>query len=180
MKAERALYRERTWAPLWAWVALGIAFLLSVGRLSYELYGITVLARSAEDWGAGEMTLITGGLIVLFTLIVLVFMRLDVEVRSDHVFIGFGSIHLVHKRIWYKDIEGVRPTSFRPLRDFGGWGIKWRGKRTAWTIRGHQAVVVKLRNGREIYVGSMFPQRLAGRIDAVGGPWTKPAEDRER
>lgn len=171
MKADRVLYRERTWAPLWAWATVGIAFLLSVGRLSYELYGIAVLGQAAEDGWAGNLALITSGLIVLFALIVAVWMRLDVEVRSDHLFIGFGTIHLVRKRIWYKDIEGVRPTSYRPFRDFGGWGIRWRGNRTAWTIRGHQAVAVQLGDDREIYVGSMYPQRLAARIATAGGPW---------
>ncbi len=176
MKADRALYRERTSAPLWGWLTLGLAFLLGVGRLSYELYGITALRRSAEEGWAWELPLTTGGLIVLFALIVAVWMRLNVEVRSDHVFIAFGWVHLVRKRIWYKDIEGVRPTTYRPFRDFGGWGIRWRGNRTAWTIRGHQAVAVKLHGGREIYVGSMYPQRLAARIEAVGGPWTRPPE----
>ena len=164
MKAKRARYRERTWAPLWAWLTLGIAFLLSVGTLSYELYGITVLGQSAEDGRAGELALITGGLIVLFALIVAVWMCLNVEVRTDHIFISFGLVQLVRKRIWYKDIVSVRPTSYRPLRDFGGWGIKWRGKRTAWTIRGNQAVKVTLQSGKEVYVGSRFPQRLEERI----------------
>ncbi len=180
MKAKRARYRERTWAPVWAWLTLGIAFLLSVGRLSYELYGITVLGQSVEDGGAGELALITGGLIVVFALIIGVWMCLNVEVRADHIFISFGLVQLVRKRIWYKDIEGLRPTTYRPFRDFGGWGIRWRGNRTAWTIRGHQAVAVKLRNGREIYVGSMYPQRLAARIEAAGGPGTHPREHRER
>lgn len=179
MKAERPFYRERTWAPLWGWLAIGIAFLLSVGRLSYELYGTTVLGRSAEDGWAGELALITGGLVVLFALIIVVWMCLNVEVRADHIFISFGLVQLVRKRIWYKDIERVRPTTYRPFRDFGGWGIRWRGNKTAWTIRGHRAVAVKLRSGREIYVGSMYPQRLAARIEAAGGPGTEP-EDRER
>lgn len=180
MRADRALYRERTLAPLWGWLTLGVAFLLSVGRLSYELYGVTVPGRSPQDGWAGELALITGGVFVLFALIVAVWMRLDVEVRSDHVFIAFGWVHLVRKRIWYKDIEGVRATTYRALRDFGGWGIRWRGNRTAWTIRGRQAVAVKLRSGREIYVGSMHPQRLAARIEAVGGPRTRPPGRRGR
>ncbi|MYK67740.1 MAG: hypothetical protein F4022_14920, partial [Gemmatimonadetes bacterium] len=167
MKAKRARYRERTWAPMWAWLTLGTAFLLSVGRLSYELYGIAVLGGTPADGSARELALITGGLIVLFALIIAVWMCLNVEVCSDHIFISFGVVQLVRKRIWYKDIEGVRPTTYRPLRDFGGWGIRWRGNRTAWTIRGHQAVAVKLHGGREIYVGSMYPQRLAGAIQAA-------------
>ena len=34
-------------------------------------------------------------------------------------------------------------------------------------VRGNQAVAVTLRSGKEVYVGSRFPQRLAGRIEAA-------------
>jgi hypothetical protein len=56
------------------------------------------------------------------------------------------------------------PLGYRPLREFGGWGIRPRGGKTAWTIRGNQAVKVTLHGGKEVYVGSLFPQRLEERI----------------
>ena len=93
------------------------------------------------------------------------FTCLDVEVRGGHLFVAFGPVHLVHRRIRYADIESVGAVTYRPIREFGGWGIRGWGRRTAWTMRGNRAVRVKLVGGREVYVGSRFPQRLAGRID---------------
>lgn len=108
------------------------------------------------------------GVVLLLLLgVTVAFMRLDIEVRGDHIFIAFGPVHLVRKRIRFSDIEAVRGLTYRPIVEFGGWGIKWRPSRTAWTIRGNQAAAVTLKSGKQIYVGSEHPQRLAGAIQAA-------------
>ena len=108
---------------------------------------------------------VTPGAVLLFPLLMsALFLCLDVEVRTDHLFIAFGPVHLVRKRIRYRDMESAEAVTYRPIREFGGWGIRPTGGKTAWTIRGNRAVRVALRSGKQIYVGSRFPQRLAGRI----------------
>ncbi len=149
------MYRERTWAPTWVLVLLWTACLAATAAAAYDLYG-------SEPTSAGIAAM---GLTLVFPmLITLLFMRLDVEVRADHLFIAFGPVKLVRKRIPLKDIESVRGLTYRPIREFGGWGIRPRGSRTAWTIRGNQAVKVTLRSGKQVYVGSRYPQRLEERI----------------
>ena len=72
----------------------------------------------------------------------------------------------------------MRGLTYRPLLEFGGWGIRWRPGRTAWSIRGNQAAAVTLKSGKQIYVGSQHPQRLAGAIQAAmrtEGAWTAGA-----
>lgn len=157
MKHERGTYRERTWAPAWVWILV---------------WGVCMAAAVATIQGAGReplsttVTALTLGAVLLFPLLMtLCFLRFDVEVRADHLFIAFGPLHLVRKRIRYGDMESVEAVTYRPIREFGGWGIRPTGGRTAWTIRGNQAVRVVLRSGKQVYVGSRFPRRLAGRIE---------------
>ena len=165
MKPGPAMYRERTWAPPWVVATLVVACLVSVGPLSYAIYGHVVLGHPAENPSA--RVLIAGGLAIMFAVFFSIFMCLDVEVRSDHLFIALGPIHLVRRRIRYSDVEAVSAVIYRPIREFGGWGVRWWGGKTAWTIRGNRAVKVELRSGKAVYVGSRYPQRLAGRIEAA-------------
>ena len=169
MNGGRAMYKERTWAPPWVWVTMGLACLLSIGPTLYAAYGQAVLGQPAEDMSTRGLMLLAGGIAVLFALFFSVFMCLDVEVHADHLFIAFGPVHLVRKRIRYSDIEGVSAVAYRPFRDFGGWGIRWRGRTTAWTLCGNKAVSVDLQSGKAVYVGSKYPRRLAGRIEAAIG-----------
>ena len=163
------MYRERTWAPAWFWLLMAGACVLGIGATLFAAFqqpdpGEIARGDSLSQLGS---VLVGGGVLLFFVAMTSIFMCLDVEVRSDHLFVSFGPVHLVRRRIRYADIESVRAVTYRPIREFGGWGIRWRGRRTAWTIRGNQAVAITLQSGREIYVGSRFPQRLAGRIEVA-------------
>ena len=160
------MYREKTWAPLWVFAILWTACLAGAVAVVHDLYLTTApevsgTADSMSPAGAAA----TLGLVLGFPmLITLLFTRLDVEVQPDKLLIAFGPVHLIRKRISFADIDSVRGLTYRPIREFGGWGIRPRGSRTAWTIRGNQAVKVTLQSGKEVYVGSRFPQRLEERI----------------
>lgn len=166
MNAGRAVYRERTWAPAWAMVLMGVAFVASIGPLLYFGYGRPELGESADDMFIRVLGVLSG---IVYCLAFSTFSCLNVEVRSDHLFIWFGPLRLIRRRIRYGDIQRVGAITYRPFREFGGWGIRWRPGKSAWSIRGNQAVNVELRNGKSVYVGSRFPRRLAGRIDAAMG-----------
>lgn len=156
MTREHGVYRERTWAPVWAWVLIWGACLAAAGATIYA---------AGRDPMSTTVLVVTLGAVLLFPLLMsALFLCLDVEVRADHLFIAFGPVHLVRKRIRYRDMESVEAVTYRPIREFGGWGIRPTGGKTAWTIRGNRAVRVVLRSGKQIYVGSRFPQRLASRI----------------
>jgi hypothetical protein len=70
--------------------------------------------------------LLAGVLIVLLAVVVL-FCRLETTVSGDHVSVQFGWLPVFHKRIPLRDIERAEVCSYRPLRNFGGWG--WRSGR---------------------------------------------------
>lgn len=162
MEANAHFYRERTWAPPWVVVILWTACLAAAGAVAYDLYvsGVGGDGSISVLGAVGAMAAALG----LPLLIGMLFSRLDVEVQADQVHIAFGPIHLIRKCIAFSEIETVRGLTYRPLREFGGWGIRPRGSKTAWTIRGNQAVKVTLNSGKEVYVGSLFPQRLEERI----------------
>lgn len=163
----RVHFRERTWAPLWVFALIWGAFAAAI----FSTRSAVFRAGSPGDWQfLLESTPVVAILGLVFLLLVAmnaVFTRLDVEVLDDRIRVAFGPVHLVRKQIHFSDIESVRGLTYRPLIEFGGWGIRWRPGRTAWTIRGNQAVAVTLRNGKQIYVGSEHPQRLAGAVHAA-------------
>ncbi|MDE2763271.1 MAG: hypothetical protein OXQ94_05455 [Gemmatimonadota bacterium] len=167
MSTGHAVYRERTWAPAWVLVLLGLACLASLGPSLYFAYGQAVPGQPADDMSTRGFGMLAGGLAIVYGLAFSTFSCLNVEVRSDHLFIWFGPLRLIRKRIRYGDVRGVSAVTYRPFREFGGWGIRWRPGKSAWSIRGNQAVSVDLRNGKVVYVGSRFPQRLAGRIEVA-------------
>lgn len=164
---DRSFYSERTWAPPWFWVLIWGACLLGAGFALHELYAEStgqVAAGTAQRPSAVSLVLVSGFLLVFPTFLTLASSCLDVEVRTGHLFVAFGPLHLIRKRIPYAAVEAVEAVTYRPIVEFGGWGLRFRRGKTAWSIRGNQAARITLSSGKQVYVGSRFPQRLAERV----------------
>lgn len=96
---------------------------------------------------------------------------LVVKVTRTSLLIAFGSASLIQKLVSFGQISSVEPVRYRPVLEFGGWGIRfgWRSGKRAWTIRGDGAVVLHLTDGTRLYVGSDTPELLAERIRFASG-----------
>lgn len=98
------------------------------------------------------------------------FGRLVVRVTRTSLLISFGHLALIQKLVRFDDIREMEPVTYSPIREFGGWGIRFgrHGKR-AWTIRGSRALRLELVDGTVLYVGSQDPERLLARIRLASG-----------
>jgi hypothetical protein len=93
------------------------------------------------------------GLPVLFLLL-----RLEVEVSPNAVTIRFAPLFI--RVIDQREIAGAEPVTYRPLGEFGGWGVRGWGARVAYNVRGNQGVELTLTDGRRAHRHP--PRRRAG------------------
>lgn len=91
-------------------------------------------------------------------------LRLEVEVYPDAVAIRFPP--LLQRLIAREEIAAAEPLDYRPLGEFGGWGIRGWGRRVAYNVRGNQGVELTLLDGRRVVIGSQRPVELAAAIAA--------------
>jgi len=93
-------------------------------------------------------------------------MRLDVWVDDRAVTIWFRPF--VRRIFPLDDIVTAEARRYRPMREYGGWGIRYGlGGRRAYNARGDEGVELKLADGRSIMIGS---QRAAELEAAIGKP----------
>jgi hypothetical protein len=160
MNRERPDYSERTpwagwvYAVLWGAVVLGAYPVLA----GWD----TELPRAAR-W------LVAGGIVSIGAVAHAFLSGLTVRVFADRIVVSLGTVGLFRATVALDDVLAIETVRYRPIREFGGWGIRGRRDKRAWTARGDQAVVLTLPQGRLLYVGSDYPQRLADRIRRVIG-----------
>jgi hypothetical protein len=159
MDDAQPIYQETDSWPALSWaVLLGVSVALLYGALNGQLAG---------DPGGWDLETAFG--IALAVLLPLGFYltvgSLTIAVFSDRIEIRFGRLGLIRKSVDLNRVASVEPVTYRPLREFGGWGIRTRPGRRAWTVRGNQAVRLTLTEPPEIYLGTRYPQRLQERID---------------
>lgn len=146
----------------WLWILLIGTMLVLVGVFGYGLIEQLVFGRPFGDRPlSDEMLLLTGSGVLLFSggMIYLFYsLRLITEVRADGLYIRFYPLR--GKLIAYDAIESCQARSYKPLSEYGGWGIKYGRSGWAYNILGTQGVQLALRNGKRILIGSQRASEL--------------------
>lgn len=153
----REVQRFRQW---WIWLLVyGIASIAWYGLIQQVILGEPFGTNPAPDWAMWLIWLLCGvGIPVIFHAL-----RLIVEVREDHIYIRYAPF--VTREIPFEEIERCQARTYRPIVEYGGWGIKgWSGDKMAYNVSGNQGVELLLRDGRNVMIGSQKPQELVQAI----------------
>lgn len=155
-KESRELYRERTG---WAWWV----HVLVLGASGGALLG-PLADGNASTMDPLHRALVVAGVVLLVVLLYLFLGGLTVVLYPDRLRVGLGRGWPVGTDIPLAHIDGLESVEYRPLRDFGGWGVRGSRTRRIWSARGRQAVRLTLTDGRVVYIGSDEPRTLENRI----------------
>ena len=107
-----------------------------------------------------------GGLIVVGAVAGLLYsLRLETEVRADGIYFKMWPLHRSFRRIQWAEIERYESKEYSPIREFGGWGIRWVPGKIAYNVRGNQGIWIERADGRAVLVGSQHPEEFVKAID---------------
>ncbi len=90
-------------------------------------------------------------------------LKLITEVRDDGILIDFIWLWPV-RIIPFDQIQSVETRTYRPVRDFGGWGVRWAARGIVYHARGKRGVRLVLASGERVLIGSQRPEELAQAI----------------
>lgn len=159
MIAFREVQRFRQW---WLWLII-----LAVPGVC--LYG--VIQQIVFDEPFGNDPLSDGGLLVVTGVfgcgLPLFFyaVNLTLEVREDGLFVRYFPFHLRFHRIAFDTIARVEALTYSPLKEFGGWGIRWGKEGKVYSVSGDRGVRLEFKSGRKLLIGSRRAEEMA---EAIG------------
>ncbi len=90
-----------------------------------------------------------------------------VMVNREEIIIRWGILGFKVLKLNVEEINQVEKHEFAPLRDFGGYGIRFNREMTAYYLRGSRGVKLTTRNGKKYLIGSDTVDNLAAVIGAV-------------
>jgi hypothetical protein len=162
------VFREtQRFTQRWLWILLIAVMLIVVVVFGYGFIQQLIFDR---PWGdrpvSNEALIITGSLIILFSLgMIYLFYNLQLitEVRQDGLWIRFYP--LPGKIIAYHSIQTCVARTYKPLSEYGGWGIKYGRSGWAYNILGDRGVQLELDNGKRILIGSQRADELEQAIN---------------
>ena len=150
-KCEIMVFEERQrFRQKYLWLFL---ILFSLGSVFY-LYHL-------NDFDAiGSILVILSTVFALFY-----FAELRTRVDEDGVQINFFPFHLSDRKIGFEEIERFSSEEYSPVKEFGGWGLRWRPGKFAYNVSGNRGVRIIKNNGKELMIGSQSPEELEKAIE---------------
>ncbi len=95
--------------------------------------------------------------------------KLIIQVNSDGIYIRFYPFHSHFHKIAFKELKRYEVRNYRPILEYGGWGIRSGLKGKAYNVSGNGGVQLELTNGKRILIGSQRPEELWQAIQAESG-----------
>ncbi len=147
----------------WVWLLLLIPIVLGWWLFIEQIIlGIPVGTNPASNVDAVIIWLAFGIGLPLFFYST----KLLTDVRKDGVYLRF--FPLWSRTVPLTDIVTYEARQYRPLREYGGWGIRFGPHRKrAYNVSGNRGVEVKLTDGTQLLIGSQRPEELASAISVA-------------
>ena len=141
----------------WGWRALGVAGALAA------LLGVIASAVVGGSDGPPVVLNVALGLLFLAVVWTMLSARLTFTVRRVTLEVHWWV--LAKKIISRTDIVSAEAATYDPMREFGGWGIRFgRNGSRAYSMSGNRAAELSLKDGKRIVLGSRDPEPLVAAL----------------
>ena len=151
---------EQRYTQRWLWAILIFVAALQVGTGIVILYKLKALAAVSAIPFAGA-----GLLLLLFRA-----MRLDTRITAEDIAYRFFPIQRRFRTIARADIRRLEVITYNPIRDYGGWGIRYGRKGLAYNVRGDKGLLIELDSGKRLLIGTGRPEEMEAFLRAKGYP----------
>jgi hypothetical protein len=156
-----AIFREEQYFDWRVYASIAsLEVLTGLGLLHQKAWSIELL-----------MGLIVGIGLVMFLVIFL--LHMTTEVTPTDVRVWFGWVPVYRRIVPLGDVRRVGIVTFRPIADYGFWGIgSGRDGERALIARGNRGVRLELADGSFLVIGSQRPEEFATTLENALRPET--------
>ncbi len=157
---------EQKFGSLGLYLSMGLIYSISLGFLFYSnmmqfVYNQAWSSKPISDKGLIVVTVLVV-LLLLVSAILLFSSKLVTEINSEGITYSFWPYFKKQKQITLAGIKQFRIRKYRPIAEYGGWGIKKGGKKygDAINVSGNKGLQLILDDGKKIMIGTQRPDAI--------------------
>ena len=131
----------------------------ALAALAYIVFRQIVLGKPVGDHPASNTSLAIIAVTLALFLVWFIKLQLITEVRDDVLEVRFRGL-FVRRVIPLAEIRHFEARTYRPIREYGGWGVRWGAGGMAYNVSGNRGVDLRLADGKSLLIGSQRPEEL--------------------
>ncbi|PYQ45814.1 MAG: hypothetical protein DMF77_03100 [Acidobacteria bacterium] len=99
--------------------------------------------------------------------LVAVLLFLELHVTVQHAGVRIRMLPFANRTIAPAQIARWEARTYRPIREYGGWGVRFGPRGRAYNVSGNRGVEITLANGKRVLIGSQRSDDLAAAIARI-------------
>ncbi len=152
---------------------IGIVFFSSfvmIAVFGYGIYQQIILGIPFGNKPASDtFLLLVGGLILLVSVgipVLLLKAVLETKIYDDGIYFRYVPFIMKYRKINMLSVQSYEIKKYRPIRDFGGWGIRFsfKGKNIVYNVSGDMGLELVLQTGKIIILGTQKPDEIGNAL----------------
>ncbi|CAN1492896.1 hypothetical protein MCERE19_00252 [Spirosomataceae bacterium] len=94
--------------------------------------------------------------------------RLETVITAEGLYAKLFPLHLKFKFISWDEVSVVYIRQYRPLAEFGGWGLRYGFGGKAYNIKGNMGLQLNFKDSSNLLIGTQRPEELRVILDKLG------------
>ena len=86
--------------------------------------------------------------------------KLETKITEKCIYARLFPLQTSFRSYAFSEMEACYVRKYRPVREYGGWGLKGTFKNRALNISGDQGLQMVFKNGKKLLVGTRKPQEI--------------------
>ena len=156
---------------LWIWIPTAVG-----GLVPAVLFGAGIYTQLILHHPFGNHPMSDTGLVIAFSFTLLLFLllmlllgslRLKTVIDETGIRFRFLPFQLKYHSIRWEEVEKFDVIKYNPVRDYGGWGIRFGKKGRAYNVSGDIGLEVRLKTGRTILIGTQKEKEMRAILNGI-------------
>jgi hypothetical protein len=164
-KTEPALFtEEQRFRQPWLWgllVGMDAAFFT---LLFAQFFGPV----PPRPFGPGDLVImILAGMLCIGITFLFVKLKMTTSVSRSGISVQFYPFHRKPVFIDFSGISECSVRTYRPVLEYGGWGIKYGKGGLAYNVSGNKGLQLVLKDGKKVLIGTQKAEQLKSAVDSA-------------
>jgi Family of unknown function (DUF6141) len=105
--------------------------------------------KPMEDWSLIVTAAVNVSITVLFFLV-----KLETHLEKDLIVVRFFPLLLKPRKIYRSEVKTIFVREYKPIQEYGGWGIKGSSNNRAYNISGKIGLQIIFNDGKKLLIGT--------------------------
>lgn len=159
------LFKEtQRFKQIWIW----LLFLLINGTFIFGIYKQIIMHEPFGDKPKSNFSLLLNEGILLLICATFFSFRLETEIRTDGIYVRFFPLHLKQRFYAWEKIQKCNVRKYKPIREFGGWGIRGFNSNRAFSVSGKNGLQLEFTDGKKLLIGTIKPDEISNVLAGMG------------